>query len=181
MIITSALHLYFYNGQEQHSFRKTLSSPMGIGSALAFALSVIVIWPIGALLSYHMRVSCVISLQLMPWTILFPFYQLLLLNVTTIEQIRNQAHKSVEPGGSPPPNPFSHGSWRRNVVATLCRPTGLSWLDARGLVTEDRREVNPAFLHGDEGVEGEGRTEPVPWPSDFDSFFIPFDLLVPIP
>jgi palmitoyltransferase ZDHHC9/14/18 len=156
MIVTSALHLYLYNGQEQHSFRHMLLSPMGIGSALAFSLSVIVIWPIGALLLYHVRVSCLYLFKSCLANCLFPT-QLLLLNVTTIEQIRNQAHKSVEPKEPPPPNPFSHGSWRRNIVATLCRPIGLSWLDAHGLVTEDKREINPAFVISDEGVEGEGR------------------------
>jgi palmitoyltransferase ZDHHC9/14/18 len=148
MIVTSALHLYFYNAQKQQSFRQTLLTRMGIGSAIAFSLSVAVIWPVGALLSYHVRVSCGNIFRIVP---LFPFPQLLFLNVTTIEQIRNQAHKSLEPDSPPLPNPFSHGSWRRNIVATLCRPNGLSWLDAHGLVTEDTREVNPAFLIGDEG------------------------------
>lgn len=73
--------------------------------------------------------------------------QLLLLNVTTIEQIRNQAHKTLVPG-APPPNPFSHGNWRRNLLAVLCRPVGYSWLDAAGVAVEDRREVNPGFGGG---------------------------------
>lgn len=33
----------------------------------------------------------------------------------------------------------------------LCRPTGYSWLDARGIATEDKRQVNPAFLHNGDG------------------------------
>jgi palmitoyltransferase ZDHHC9/14/18 len=57
IIATSALHLYFYHGQEHKSFQETLASPMGIGSAIAFSLSVAVIWPVAALLSYHVRVS----------------------------------------------------------------------------------------------------------------------------
>lgn len=28
----------------------------------------------------------------------------------------------------------------------LCRPQGYSWLDASGVVTEDKREVNPGLL-----------------------------------
>lgn len=28
----------------------------------------------------------------------------------------------------------------------LCRPPGYSWLDARGIATEDKREVNPGLL-----------------------------------
>ena len=35
-------------------------------------------------------------------------------------------------------------------MAVLCRPSGFSWLDAHGIVTEDTRLVNPAF-----GIEGE--------------------------
>lgn len=38
-------------------------------------------------------------------------------------------------------------------MAVLCRPSGFSWLDAHGIVTEDRRLVNPAF--GLEGEDGE--------------------------
>lgn len=64
-------------------------------------------------------------------------------------QIRNQAHKSLVPGPAPP-NPFSHGSWRRNLVYMLCRPAGQSWLDARGIATEDKREVNPGLLREDD-------------------------------
>lgn len=33
---------------------------MGIGCAVAFSLSIAVIWPVSALLSYHVRVSFVI-------------------------------------------------------------------------------------------------------------------------
>jgi palmitoyltransferase ZDHHC9/14/18 len=72
--------------------------------------------------------------------------QLLLLNVTTIEQIRNSAHKSLEPTEPALPNPFSHGTWRRNVVAVLCRPAGYSWLDSRGVVVDDKRGVNPGMM-----------------------------------
>ncbi len=81
------------------------------------------------------------------------FTQLLLLNITTIEQIRNSAHKSVEPSAPALPNPFSHGTWRRNVVAVLCRPAGYSWLDARGVVEDDKRGVNPGTMVV--GVEGQ--------------------------
>jgi len=77
-----------------------------------------------ALLAYHIR--------------------LLVLNVTTIEQIRNQAHKSVVPGPAPP-NPFTFGSWRNNFAHVLCRPAGFSWIDAHGLATEDKRRVNPGL------------------------------------
>ncbi|KAF8921062.1 DHHC palmitoyltransferase-domain-containing protein, partial [Mucidula mucida] len=106
------------------SFHDTLKSTDGIGSAVIFLLSIAVIWAVGALLAYHVR--------------------LLLLNTTTIEQIRNQAHKSLTSGPAPP-NPFSHGTWRRNVMAILCRPRGYSWLDPTGKVTDDMRTVNPGI------------------------------------
>ena len=57
IILTSAFHLYFYTGQERESFRESMSSAMGILSAIAFILSIAVIWPVAALLSYHVRVS----------------------------------------------------------------------------------------------------------------------------
>jgi palmitoyltransferase ZDHHC9/14/18 len=47
------------------NFKQALGE--GAGSAVAFSLSIVVIWPIGALALYHIR--------------------LLLLNVTTIEQV----------------------------------------------------------------------------------------------
>lgn len=145
IICTSALHLYLLTRREGIDFRHALRK--GAGSAVAFCMSICVIWPVAALMSYHMR--------------------LLLLNITTIEQIRNQAHKTLIPG-PPPPNPFSHGNWRRNLLAVLCRPQGYSWLDASGVVTEDKREVNPGLLgetaHGlgrEGGDEGEGEGEGV--------------------
>ena len=64
-------------------------------------------------------------------------------------QIRNQAHKSLVAGPAPP-NPFSHGSWRRNAVYMLCRPTGYSWLDFAAAATDDKRAVNPGLLAPDE-------------------------------
>jgi len=145
IIVTSALHLFFLTRMDHINFWHALKQTQSIGSAVAFCLAVAVIWPVGALLSYHLR--------------------LLLLNVTTIEQIRNQAHKTLIAGPAPP-NPFSHGSWRRNFVGTLCRPQGYSWLDASGLATEDRRAVNPGFrfvegvrLRGMGTTEGTGEEE----------------------
>ncbi|KAJ7125462.1 DHHC palmitoyltransferase-domain-containing protein [Mycena crocata] len=122
IICTSALHLYLLTRKEGLDFKHALRR--GAGSAVVFCLSVAVIWPVAALLTYHMR--------------------LLLLNVTTIEQIRNQAHKSLIPGPAPP-NPFSHGSWRKNLLAVLCRPVGYSWLDGAAWATQDEREVNPGM------------------------------------
>ncbi|KAJ7709759.1 DHHC palmitoyltransferase-domain-containing protein [Mycena rosella] len=123
VICTSALHLFFLTRREGLDFKHALRR--GAGSAVVFCLSIAVIWPVAALLAYHMR--------------------LLLLNVTTIEQIRNQAHKSLMPGPAPP-NPFSHGSWRKNLLAVLCRPLSASWLDGAAFATQDEREVNPGLL-----------------------------------
>lgn len=122
VICTSALHLYLLIRRDGIKFSSALRE--GAGSAVAFVLAIIVIWPVTALLVYHMR--------------------LLLLNITTIEQIRNQAHKSLVPGPAPP-NPFSYGSWRHNLMEVLCRPAGFSWLDAHAPVTEDKRRINPGF------------------------------------
>lgn len=127
IIVTCALHLYFLTTRRHISFRKALEE--GAGSAVAFSMSLVVIWPVLALLSYHLR--------------------LLVLNVTTIEQIRNQAHKTVTAGPAPP-NPFSHGRWTRNFAYVLCRPSGYSWLDGHGIATQDKREVNPGFLSKDQ-------------------------------
>ncbi|KXN91497.1 Palmitoyltransferase ZDHHC9 [Leucoagaricus sp. SymC.cos] len=129
IICTSALHLYLLTVRDKLAFRHALKR--GAGSAVAFCLSILIIWPVSALLLYHMR--------------------LLLLNITTIEQIRNQAHKSLIPD-APPPNPFSHGNWRRNLINVLCRPAGYSWLDASAIATEDKREINPALTEGGGGI-----------------------------
>ncbi|KAI0822864.1 DHHC palmitoyltransferase-domain-containing protein [Trametes gibbosa] len=138
VICTTAVHLYLLTRKYHLSFRQAIGTSQGVGSAVAFCIAILVIWPVLALLSYHLR--------------------LLLLNVTTIEQIRNQAHKSLVPGPAPP-NPFSHGNWRRNVVYMLCRPPGYSWLDARAIATEDKREVNPGLLPVDD-MDWAGGVEP---------------------
>ena len=39
------------------------------------------------------------------------------------------------------------------MVYMLCRPTGYSWLDARAIATEDKRQINPGFDHEDEWAE----------------------------
>ncbi|PCH37866.1 hypothetical protein WOLCODRAFT_135887 [Wolfiporia cocos MD-104 SS10] len=130
VICTSAIHLYLLTRAPFHlDFREALQTPQGSGSAAVFVMSILVIWPVMALLLYHLR--------------------LLLLNVTTIEQIRNQAHKSLVPGPAPP-NPFSHGSWRRNLLYVLCRPAGFSWIDPAAPATEDKREINPALMRDTE-------------------------------
>jgi hypothetical protein len=54
IIVTSALHIFFLTRQENTSFRRVLDK--SVGSAVVFCLSIAVIWPIAALLTYHMRV-----------------------------------------------------------------------------------------------------------------------------
>ncbi|KAI0082838.1 hypothetical protein K474DRAFT_1585216 [Panus rudis PR-1116 ss-1] len=139
VICTTAIHLWLLTTPRYGiTFNQALQTSQGIGSAVAFSLAILVIWPLSALLAYHAR--------------------LLLLNVTTIEQIRNQAHKTLDGAGPPPPNPFSHGNWRKNLFYVLCRPQGFSWLDARGIATEDKREINPGLLDDHwQGAVEEGR------------------------
>jgi hypothetical protein len=125
IIITSAIHLYLISHNEQTSFRQALKRAPG--SAAVFIMGLLVIWPDLALLSYHIR--------------------LLLLNVTTIEQVRNQAHSSILPGPTPP-NPFNLGRWYSNLGYLLCRPAGYSWIEPWEVATEDLREVNPGYTRG---------------------------------
>lgn len=70
IIVTSALHLFFLTRKEHMDFKHALSQ--GAGSAVAFCMSISVIWPVGALLSYHMRVSAFFDTFL---TVFFPAYQ----------------------------------------------------------------------------------------------------------
>ncbi|KAF7305047.1 hypothetical protein MKEN_01219700 [Mycena kentingensis (nom. inval.)] len=120
IISTSAIHLALLTTREHISFRQALKE--GAGSAVVFLLSILVFWPVTLLLMYHMR--------------------LLLLNITTLEQIRNQAHKTLVPGPAPP-NPFSHGTWRRNLLAVLCRPVGYSWVMPGEIAVQDERMRSP--------------------------------------
>lgn len=55
IICTAALHLWFLTQRDGGmSFRRALD--VGWGSAVVFSMSIAIIWPLGALLSYHMRV-----------------------------------------------------------------------------------------------------------------------------
>ncbi|KAI0273579.1 DHHC palmitoyltransferase-domain-containing protein [Gloeopeniophorella convolvens] len=132
VIVTSALHLSLLTKKDNIDFRRALGK--GAGSAVAFCLSITVIWPVAALLVYHVR--------------------LLYLNVTTIEQIRNSAHKSIVPGPAPP-NPFAHANWRGNLADVLCRPGGYSWVQPHSVATEDKRVVNPGLAEQGDFVEAD--------------------------
>jgi hypothetical protein len=69
-------------------------------------------------------------------------WQLLALNVTTIEQLRISAHAAASEGeetGGPGPNPFSLGKWTRNAAWGACRPAGMSWVEGWKLLRADQR------------------------------------------
>jgi palmitoyltransferase ZDHHC9/14/18 len=75
VIVTSAIHIAHLAHEERSNglgrgFVHALSR--GAGSAVVFSLTILMIWPITALALYHVR--------------------LLLLNVTTIEQVRIHSH-----------------------------------------------------------------------------------------
>lgn len=55
VICTSGIHLYLLTELDQVDFRGALK--LGVGSAVAFSLSMLVVWPVTALLAYHMRVG----------------------------------------------------------------------------------------------------------------------------
>jgi palmitoyltransferase ZDHHC9/14/18 len=62
MIVTSALNIFFVTKQESISFRHALGE--SVGSAVVFCLCIAVIWPIAALLMYHLRVCPFFALVL---------------------------------------------------------------------------------------------------------------------
>jgi hypothetical protein len=54
IIVTCALHFYILTVRHGINFREALKQ--GVGSAVAFSMTCVVIWPVLALLSYHLRV-----------------------------------------------------------------------------------------------------------------------------
>ncbi|KAF5315930.1 hypothetical protein D9611_005011 [Ephemerocybe angulata] len=64
VIVTAALHLYYLTVWQRYTFKEALSQ--GAGSAVGFCLAIVVIWPVGALLSYHLRVSLFYDYLLSP-------------------------------------------------------------------------------------------------------------------
>lgn len=57
VICTTAIHLYLLTRKFHMTFHQAISTSQGIGSAIAFSISIIVVWPVMALLAYHLRVS----------------------------------------------------------------------------------------------------------------------------
>ena len=57
VICTTAVHLWLLTTSKYGlSFRQALATSDGVGSAVAFMISILVVWPVGALLVYHDRV-----------------------------------------------------------------------------------------------------------------------------
>ncbi len=119
---------------------------------MAFSLSISAAWPVLALLVYHIRVELIhlnhrIEGSLTIPTLYSALIKLILLNITTIEQVRSKAHAIVAPGEAPR-NPFSFGSWKRNASWVFCHPAGYSWIEPSAFAEEDARVINPGSLPG---------------------------------
>lgn len=123
VLATGIVHIYLITHENHWPIKEGFKH--AIGSVVVVALCLVVMWPLLALTLYHVR--------------------LLLLNITTIEQVRNQAHRKLTDAPSPA-NPFSIGRWWHNVAYLLCRPPGYSWVDLPGYSTSDTRKVNPGFV-----------------------------------
>ncbi|KAG9017186.1 Eukaryotic peptide chain release factor GTP-binding subunit [Tulasnella sp. 427] len=123
VLATGIVHIYLITHENRWSVKEGFKH--AIGSVVVVALCLVVMWPLLALTLYHVR--------------------LLLLNITTIEQVRNQAHRKLTQAPSPP-NPFTIGRWWHNVAYLLCRPAGYSWVDLPGYSMSDTRKVNPGFI-----------------------------------
>jgi palmitoyltransferase ZDHHC9/14/18 len=54
VIISSAIHIWLLTRRDGLDFSEALRR--GAGSAVAFCIAVIVVWPVTALLFYHVRV-----------------------------------------------------------------------------------------------------------------------------
>lgn len=57
VICTTAIHLWLLTTSKYGlSFHQAVATPQGVGSAVAFCMSILVVWPVSALLFYHARV-----------------------------------------------------------------------------------------------------------------------------
>lgn len=57
VICTTAIHLWLLTTRRYGlTFHQALGTAEGVGSAVAFMMSILVVWPVGALLLYHTRV-----------------------------------------------------------------------------------------------------------------------------
>ncbi|KAG9004645.1 Eukaryotic peptide chain release factor GTP-binding subunit [Tulasnella sp. JGI-2019a] len=124
ILITSVFHIYLEGKDRRIGASGAIKH--AIGSTVTACLCIIVIWPLLALALYHVR--------------------LLFLNITTIEQVRQQAHRKLTKSSTPLPNPFSIGRWYHNLAYLLFRPAGYDWVDLSGVALHDTRKVNPGFV-----------------------------------
>lgn len=133
VIITSAFHLLLLI--RRHTVVNFVAAlKTAPGSAAAFVMSILVLGPVAALFFYHVR--------------------LMLLNITTIEQVRNQAHRSLIPGPLPA-NPFTLNRWYRNLGYLMCRPVTYSYIEGPALVKHDHRLPNPGHKRVSRNMIGE--------------------------
>ncbi|KAL7412895.1 DHHC palmitoyltransferase-domain-containing protein [Mrakia frigida] len=134
-VVFSAIHLWRLtrNGRAEN-FKEALGQ--NAGSGVSFVLGVMLVLPVGLLMSYHLR--------------------LMMNNSTTIEEIRRSAAQNVTPRPpspfaillfwrarlpTPPPtsndpssndnpsNPFRFKHWYTNFGRMLCRPAVPSWME----------------------------------------------------
>lgn len=122
-VVFAAIHYALLCHREGLTFAQALgNSPE---SAVNFMLGLILLGPVSALLGYH-------------------FY-LMFINATTIERLRHNTAKSINPEDVTA-NPFSYNSHIRNFIHMLCRPQSPSWIDASGWETADQRIPNPGLV-----------------------------------
>ncbi len=88
IICTAVLHLVIQARRDNISAGASIRK--GAGSAVVFVISALVFWPVTGLLGYHVRVSGVASCPplCLHADASLSIEQLLLLNLTTIEQVR---------------------------------------------------------------------------------------------
>ncbi|GHJ84285.1 hypothetical protein NliqN6_0687 [Naganishia liquefaciens] len=125
-VVFSALHYSILCSREDITFGTALGRVPE--AAVSFLLGILLLSPITALLGYHLR--------------------LMVINATTVEQIRASAAKEFLPKGERPMNHFTHGSFLKNFAYSICRPQNPSWIDANGWETKDDRIPNPGIRTG---------------------------------
>lgn len=129
------------------AFREDLNK--SIGSAVVFVLGLVLLIPVTALFTYHIRVSELLSKAN---RMIKSSEQLLLHNMTTVERLRTKAQikltkdqHSQQSTTSLPRNPFQM-RWYNNIGYLLCRPAGFDWIEASKPHELDGRLINPGVM-----------------------------------
>ncbi|KAI5454035.1 Eukaryotic peptide chain release factor GTP-binding subunit [Naganishia albida] len=122
-VVFSALHYSILCSRENINFGSALGREPE--AAVSFILGLILLAPITALFGYHLR--------------------LMLINATTVEQIRASASKEFLSKGERPINHYTYRSYFKNFAYSICRPQNPSWIDASGWDVEDARLPNPGL------------------------------------